>query len=431
MGCGASASASEQKRKQAWLAGNTKKDKAPLPVEDGKPVVVPVTGQVAKESSPSEATSGVHHWAVVETHIAEDNDEELSCDPLTASSSELSWLSPPTKDNRWKTIPGEDPRVEDHEANPILKASGVDWILGDPTVVKVGDELHLWASMVLTGIHHYRAPASDPSNFKWLGKSIPYPGAQRPCAVYEKSSDKVVLYYEQYHVKGLYQSSTIQWTEARVGQWRFNKAQEALQPELPWEKIKQQRVGNPFVFYNDATGKWRMYYSASAINLEDSRIPEPMFLGVAEASNLRGPWARLRDTPLEIRGEIPGLQILGIGSLKKMKLLGDSLASDIAICNRLTRDLRTAATGSTLSIVRSNDGGFTWETVVPKLIGPTLVKGNWKESYAYGFDTIADPTDSNKTLIYYNGRNGWAGAYETIGVSRFPTAIVTDGLSTN
>jgi hypothetical protein len=37
---------------------------------------------------------------------------------------------------------------------------------------------------------------------------------------------------------------------------------------------------------------------------------------------------------------------------------------------------------------------------------------------ATSFDTIADPTDESWMLVYYNGRNGWKGARETVGVSR-------------
>jgi len=42
--------------------------------------------------------------------------------------------------------------------NPILKPSGVgEWILGDPAVLLIGDEIHLWGNEVFHGINHYVA----------------------------------------------------------------------------------------------------------------------------------------------------------------------------------------------------------------------------------------------------------------------------------
>ena len=39
--------------------------------------------------------------------------------------------------------------------------------------------------------------------------------------------------------------------------------------------------------------------------------------------------------------------------------------------------------------------------------------------FVYGYDTMADPTNASRTLIYYNARDGWEWGAETVGVSRY------------
>ena len=62
-------------------------------------------------------------------------------------------------------------------------------------------------------------------------------------------------------------------------------------------------------------------------------------------------------------------------------------------------------TGSTISLVSSEDG-INWvveerDFVVPT---PTASPSTWKQGYAYGFDTIQDPSDPEYILCFYNGR---------------------------
>lgn len=37
----------------------------------------------------------------------------------------------------------------------------------------------------------------------------------------------------------------------------------------------------------------------------------------------------------------------------------------------------------------------------------------------YGFDTFEHPEDPDHTWVFYNARNGWKHAVESVGVSRF------------
>ncbi|CAJ1335563.1 unnamed protein product [Effrenium voratum] len=101
----------------------------------------------------------------------------------------------------------------------------------------------------------------------------------------------------------------------------------------------------------------------------------------------------------------------------------------VALCNRITKNLSAEEgkqSGSTVSMIRTSDGGLSWDTVVPKFLGPSLLSDNWKEAYVYAFDTLPNPLDQSSELIYYNGRNGWKDAYEEAGVSRFPVEMIRD-----
>ena len=164
-----------------------------------------------------------------------------------------------------------------------------------------------------------------------------------------------------------------------------------LSPELDWEKVGTERVGNPFVLFSPASQDYRLYYSASSIHLNDSRIDEPLYLGLARADSPQGPWSRVSSQPLALDSEdIGDRKILGTGSLKFVKS-GENLEDHsrlTALSNRVTVDSQ-GRTGSTISLLESPDGGMTWRTTIGDLISPQVdTPQSWKRSYVYGFDTL-------------------------------------------
>ncbi|CAL1165681.1 unnamed protein product [Cladocopium goreaui] len=317
--------------------------------------------------------------------------------------------------------------VDDWAKNPIIQPPSIlNWIVGDPTVQRIGDEIHMWTNGALANIQHYVADAKDPTNFKQLNDSIQGFGTVRPYAYLDEANNKVILFYEKYEFPYIF-ASKMMAAEAEIGKWEFTNYTKILESELTWEKFGEKRVGNPFVFYNKVKGKYWLYYSASMIKLTDADVDEPMNLGLAEADNVMGPYTRVVTEPLEIPSGFPGLFIKGHGSLKMVKSPEADLTCDgvgVAVCNRLTFNPATNQTGSTLSMLRTTDGGLSWQPVVTEFIGPTLQEGSWKEAFVYGFDTLMDPNDASSMLIYYNARNGWKDATEQVGVSRFPLDMV-------
>jgi len=317
--------------------------------------------------------------------------------------------------------------VEDFIHNPILQPHGFgEWLLGDPTVIIVNDTIHLWANTVFHGILHYIATVEQPTQFKQIKTTISYPGAVRSYAYHNKENNSVYLFYEQYTLLSLFRNSKIRMIETKLdGHWNWSRPIDILKPTLDWEKIGTKRVGNPYVFFDTYSNKWKMFYSASSIHLKDSNINEPLYIGMAEADSLQGNWTRVSQTPIPIYDtpnniitNTNNISILGIGSLKLFDNIDNHTTTRLeGLCNRITKNTDTNTTGSTISSVYSDDGGLSWTIKKSSLIAPELNVSSWKHAYVYGFDTILLPP-YKWMFIYYNARNGWKNAIETVGVSR-------------
>jgi len=338
----------------------------------------------------------------------------------------------PKSDDEWLVTSNE--HVLDFVNNPILQPTEVfEWLIADPTVVLVGRQIHMFTNEVFHGILHFTADTNMPTNFTKQGTVIPFPGSSRPYALVE--DDTIFIFYEQYQLP-LFRTSHIMLRKGKIiiddlgyatFHWEMTSTT-ILVPELEWEKIGTRRVGNPFVFYYQPLNEYRLYYSTSSLHLEDSNIDEPLYLGLARSTNLIGPWERVIMDPLPV--DVSGLQnddVLGIGSLKLVKSLftNTNQTDFVALCNLITRNHLNKRTGSTISLLRSEDEGLSWHDSIGELIPPVNDNnGSWKHAYVYGYDTLQDPIDESYILVYYNGRNGWRDGMEAIGVSRVEVSVL-------
>ena len=298
--------------------------------------------------------------------------------------------------------------ILDYAHNPILHATNIgEWILGDPTVLRVNNTIHLWANEIFHGITHYVANASTPYRFIKAERSVWMPGSVRAFAMFNEDKSGILLFYEQYqppffeksHIRFIETTSTINDLS-----FKWTPSKDVIWPKLDWETQNGARVGNPFVMFHKQSNKWRLFYSASNIFLSDSDIKEPKYIGLYTSVSPYGPWIRASNMPVQINNK--GYDTIGFGSIKQFH--------NITLCNRIT--LHNGSTGSTISeLVEVGNSGLVWR-VVRTFIAPTLEQGSWKESYVYGFDLIAY---DDHWLIYYNARNGWKSAKETIGVSKY------------
>eukprot|EP00435_Cladocopium_sp_Y103_P026035 s128_g6.t1 len=305
----------------------------------------------------------------------------------------------PNGAKQWTQGIGAACGVEDWSLNPIIEAPGLNWIVGDPTVLQVDKEIIMFTNGALGGIQRYVAQTTDPTFFEDRPPALIKFGTVRPYIFHDQASNTVTLFYEklgmtnevdlQYSAPLLFQASYIAARQAKVGEWKFGRPKKILLPTLDWEKEGQFRIGNPFVYYNKVKGKYWLYYSCGAIRLDDSAIDEPKYFGLAESDPRPSEAAELW---VAVKNPLADITEDGCG---------------VALCNRLTLDESTGVSGSTISMIKTTDGGLSWDTVIPKFIGPSLVEDDWKAAYVYAFDTLINPLDSNTELIYYNARNGY------------------------
>ncbi|GMI34607.1 hypothetical protein TeGR_g6831 [Tetraparma gracilis] len=324
-------------------------------------------------------------------------------------------------------VPTANPSVLDAATNPILTADdALEWILGDPAMIPIPScPTQMLANEVFHGIIQYKETDSLSNKWSRHGSAVPLPGAVRPNVVVE--GDKVFLVYEQYKLTSLFKDSTMKMKTGTISDceiaWDWG-ASTILEPTLDWEKDGSSRVGNPFLYKNAATGRYTLYYSAGSVHLDDSNIEEPLHLGSASSDNIEGPYVRDSEEPFVVAGsyDLDGATTIGMGSFKLVKGLSaadGTQQNEWALFNHITLDDATKHTGSTISLARSTDGGKTFSIADADLIAPPLkLDSGWKDTYVYGFDTIADPDDADYVKVFMNGRDGYAHASEAVGVSR-------------
>ena len=90
-----------------------------------------------------EMTSGLYWFVLAFTIVStlgssKPNNERLSSSSSKAAGPEDEW------------VPGQNPWVFDSASNPILEPPDLlEWILGDPAVIQLGDQIHMFANEVL------------------------------------------------------------------------------------------------------------------------------------------------------------------------------------------------------------------------------------------------------------------------------------------
>eukprot|EP00434_Breviolum_minutum_P006920 symbB.v1.2.006108.t2/scaffold364.1/size219240/5 len=361
-------------------------------------------------------------------------------------------LSNQTSSSSWKRQPKAPGGLQDFAANPFLKPpTGESWV-SSPCALEIDGFVHLWVG-ISTGIMHL-VSKDGLSKWKIVELTVESPGATRP-HVSLTENNVVYLFYEQTEApKHGFTSSKVKLTSARLpsvafrseGAWLWSTATEAyllipklckvwhqvLQPELEWEKVQTSRVGNPFVVYNPFRDQWLLYYSASSVfRRKDSKSPPSLYIGIAAAPAVEGPYQRLNEKPFFGTSEgVP--QVIGTfaanaegaGSFKMIKgfdvLDYDAEAGEgrrlLALESRVTRSKEGSV--SSIALLASADG-FTWSVIDPAFLAPTAA-----EKHINSFDTMIRSSDPDHVLIYYDARNDFEKSMECIGASRVPVSYL-------
>jgi hypothetical protein len=282
---------------------------------------------------------------------------------------------------------------EDHPANPIISAPFPDYVLADPFVLAPDEspdkKWHMFAHGVIP-LYHY---ISD-DGIVWKKKpKIIGLLSYRPF-IYQEN-DIYYLFYEKItnpH-KFPFNDSQIEVRHSTdLNKW--SKPKIALKSSLPWHTIlsKKGNVGNPCVI--KIGNKYRLYYSSGHEYVSDCKFCEPKSVGIAESSNIEGPYIS-ESKPL----------FSNIGKENSIRLItgmrvfpGEDFHWGLQ--THLTLKTKNAHSTASIKIAKSRDGRI-WETIAESIINADKP---WKKTHAYvGYIKEYQ----SEIRIYYNGRKGY------------------------
>lgn len=292
---------------------------------------------------------------------------------------------------------------QDHPANPLIHPPAGEELLGDPTVVLPADapdaRWHLFANS-LAGIHHH---ASD-DGITWERVALGVVGGStmRPHVYLEDGLFH--LLYERF--SGFGESVIERRTSVDLEVW--SEAVVVLEPELEWETEPQSTVGNPYLAKRD--GQYSLYYSASGAELPDTGFPEPLWIGLARADAIEGPWVK-EPEPILGPSDDDIWRNHGAGSIK---LLDETFDEALIALNNGVYVSADGVTGSAIRVLSSTDG-VSWHDVCGEPVLRPSLQDDWKQAFVYGFDTVR--TEQGELRAYYNARDGWVPGSERIGMA--------------
>jgi hypothetical protein len=291
---------------------------------------------------------------------------------------------------------------QDHPANPLIHPPSGEELLGDPTVLSPDEtpdgRWHMFANS-LAGIHHY---ASD-DGITWdrLQLGVVTGSVMRPHVFVEDG--RYHLLYE--HFADFSNSVIERRSSDDLEDW--SDAVVVIEPELEWETTPQATVGNPYLAV--VGGEYRLYYSASGAELPDTGFPEPLYVGMATASDPEGPWTKRDEPVIEPEDDDPWRNH-GAGSLKLLDERGDGLL--VALNNGIYVG-DDGVTGSAIRVLISSEGESFRDLCGEPALRPSLQE-DWKQSFIYGFDTVRY---EGVMRAWYNARDGWVPGVERIGMA--------------
>ncbi len=288
-----------------------------------------------------------------------------------------------------------------HPANPLIAPPWPSPILADPTFVlpahSPDGRWHLFAHS-LWGIHHFvSADSLHWQRSRWLHRN-----ALRPCLYWDESG--YTLLYERarrgrlplhwlpgrrwYSWIEMIHSADLQtWSEPTV----------LLTPALAWHGGPAgQAVSNPCLLRAD--GVYRLYYSAGLQFLADCGFNEPAAIGLAQATNLRGPYTPLAE-PLLRPDPTRRWANLAAGAMK-VRRVADGW---VAFQNGIYWDEAARHSGSAIVLLDSADG-LHWQEALPT---PLLAPGaGWLRSHVYALD-VHYAAAAGLFYLYFNARDDW------------------------
>ncbi len=292
-------------------------------------------------------------------------------------------------------------RWEDHPDNPLIGPEFPDWMIADPSVLTPDQtpdgRWHLFANAILRGIRHF--VSDDGIHWNAVGKGL-FTGI-RPFVV--RREGRYYLFYEKpasirRSVIALRHSEDLlHWSPART----------VLSPSLDWEGKGLVTNGNPCLIEHE--GRFRLYFSAGWVFLPDCLFIEPLYIGVAEAEHIEGPYKKRHEPLIGPSDDPVWRRNMGAGSIKVLPPKPGALWQ--AFTNSIFRD-EQGHSRSEIRLLRSTDG-YHWE-VASKEPMLRYEDSGWKRALVYAMHGVHY---EGEWRMYYNARDGWFIGKERIGLA--------------
>lgn len=229
-------------------------------------------------------------------------------------------------------------------------------------------------------------------------------------------ADKWILYYSVVvsRDKALYEKYKVgNMIRARYSEDLVNWSNDIdiLVPELDWEMEHDPNQKNLFEARNPCmvklpNGRYRLYYSAGVVKLNDCGYEEPKYISFAESDSPFGPFEKYGKPIISPDKNIP-YRNLGAGAIKVYGFEDKFLA----LYNSIYVDENNASR-SAINLLMSEDG-IEWEEAPYNPIILPTDKG-WKSTLVYQLDLVKYGVEYR---LYYNAREGTSEGTEQIGCS--------------
>jgi len=293
---------------------------------------------------------------------------------------------------RWRDMP-ENPLISP------LSGALIKGVVGDPQILLPGEaderwHLFAWNNADRPGFSHFTSRNARQWDFEYnlVWDSGPF--------YVTNDGGRWLVYYTRYEPG---RTTICVRSSEDLALW--SDPETVLQPELDWEREgKKIQVRNPDLCMLE-DGKFRLYYSAGTVWMDDMGFEEPKYIGVAESDNPFGPFRKRKDPIIGPDKKNPHRNH-GAGALKIYRY-GEYF---LGILNGIYLDDHDRSR-SALNVLLSRDG-IDW-TEAP--YNPFLAPGTgWKKALVYQLDLRYY---QGKLYLFYNARDRWLDGRECVGAS--------------
>ena len=330
------------------------------------------------------------------------------CCSNVKTQTETSFVAPDWGQTKWQEVP-ENPVIGADFTNPKTA-------VGDPQILLPGDFDGQW-HMFYHGFHFnpgattvFHQISDDGLHWTEVSRQDGEVGIQYMFC----DGDRWIQYYTCTASKtgdpSLARYSTI--IRARTTQDFINWTEPVniILPETPAEcEGYRVQTRNPCVILLP-DGRYRMYYSAGTVWLQDCGYEEPKYIFCAESDNPLGPFVKRGEPVLAPDVNLP-YRNYGCGGFKAFGYKDGY----IAFYNPIYIDEHQKSR-SEIRMLYSKDG-LQWNEAACNPIVTPNANYPWRSAIIYQLDVV---TWNDALWMYFNAREGWQGGIERIGCLRLP-----------